>query len=148
MSKWQRFHRVMSHSRNMLFLLVLSYSAKQGWFISIATTAPSVIVANRRQTQTCYESCAGKASLYMWEQPCVRDFWEVIVHNFAPPQKKSGCKIWKWAGQLWQIKQYSRTSCGFCYIIPSWGSFLLVNESNAGEIKFLQCNRAKYSFLE
>lgn len=64
--------------KNMLSPLTSSHSKSQGsgcpkfWFISTATPALAVIIANRRQRRYFYRSYAA----HMPERPSMRDFWE------------------------------------------------------------------------
>lgn len=70
-----------------------------GRFISIATTALTVSIAYLRQHRRVMGAMLERQAPVKCERPHMRDFWEVMVHNFRH-------ELWRWG--------FSKLTC-FCW---------------------------------
>lgn len=57
-----------------------------GWVISIATMTLTVNIANQRQHRRVTGAILERQAPYMWKQPDMRDFREVILCDFTELQ--------------------------------------------------------------
>lgn len=75
----------MLSDKNVFSPLVLSPSKKHGggfwqFLFPVITTVLAIIIANQRHHRHVVLAMPERPNAYMWEQPCMIDFWKVVVH--------------------------------------------------------------------